>query len=251
MKHSGRVISTIKSRGSEARLCPFWVNSPLSKPCLITVSSLPPLHISCDCSAERKFHGRSWIAGRWTPFTCTTRTIRKVGLGYAKKLKNQVESCPIDLQIVAIKDTSITRTYLLDVKDDTRQSADLRKAVIFAREQLLQEAKKNGYNILWLERYYLPYFLLELSVWNLLRRSWQVTLLRKGRLYRVEVQYKGRRKSLNNSAKLGNRIILLNSYILIAARTLNKVPNRHPPFMALLQTWPDCILISPGTRCSD
>jgi len=99
-----------------------------------------------------------------------------------------------DFQIVAIKDTSITRTYLLDVKGDTRQSADLRKAVIFAREQLLQEAKKNGYNILWLE-------------------SWQVTLLRKGRFYRVEVQYKGR-----------------------PARALNEVPNRHPPFMALLQS---------------
>jgi len=83
---------------------------------------------------------------------------------------------------------------LLDVKDDTRQSTDLRNAVIFAREQLLQEAKKNGYNILWLE-------------------SWQVTLLRKGRLHRVEVQYKGR-----------------------PALALNKVPSRHPPFMALLQT---------------
>jgi len=99
-----------------------------------------------------------------------------------------------DLQIVAIKDTSITRTYLLDVKHDARESVDLRKAVIFAREQLLQEAKKNGYNILWLE-------------------SWQVTLLRKGRSYRVEVQYRGR-----------------------PARALNKVLNRYPPFMALLQT---------------
>jgi len=99
-----------------------------------------------------------------------------------------------DFQIVAIKDTSITRTYLLDVKDNTRGSADLRKAVIFAREQLLQEVKENGYNILWLE-------------------SWQVTLLRKGRLYRVEVQYMGR-----------------------PARALIGLPNPHPPFMALLQT---------------
>ena len=94
------------------------------------------------------------------------RTIQKVRLGSVKKKKKrvQVDSCPIDFQIVAIKDTSITRTYLLDVKGNTRQSADLRKAVIFAREQLLQEAKKNGYNILWLERCYLPYFPLEFSV---------------------------------------------------------------------------------------
>jgi len=98
-----------------------------------------------------------------------------------------------DFQIIAIEDTNITRTYLLDVKNDTRQSPDLHKAVIFAREQLLQEAKKSGYNILWLE-------------------SWRVTLLRKGRSYRVEVQYKGR-----------------------PARALNTVPHRHPPFMALLQ----------------
>jgi len=83
---------------------------------------------------------------------------------------------------------------LLDVKHDTRQNVDLRKAVIFAREQLLQEIKKNGYNILWLE-------------------GWRVTLLRKGRSYRVEVQYKGR-----------------------PARALNKVLKRNPPFMALLQT---------------
>lgn len=70
----------------------------------------------------------------------------------------------IDLEIVAIKETSITRTYLLDVKHDAQQSTDLRNAVIFAREQLLQEAKKSGYNILWLERYSFPCFLLEFSV---------------------------------------------------------------------------------------
>lgn len=83
---------------------------------------------------------------------------------YKKKRKcSTVDSFPIDFQIVAIGDTTITRTYLLDVKGDTRQSADLRKAVVFAREQLLQEVKKNGYNMLWLERYYLPYFFLEFN----------------------------------------------------------------------------------------
>ena len=79
------------------------------------------------------------------------------------KTMTQVDPSPTDFQIIAIKDTNITRTYLLDVKNDTRQSTDLHNAVIFAREQLLQEAEKSGYNILWLERYYLPY-LLEFSV---------------------------------------------------------------------------------------
>lgn len=73
-------------------------------------------------------------------------------------------TCVIGLEIVAIKNTNVTRTYLVDIKDDARQSVDLRKPVIFAREQLLQEAKKNGYNMLWLERYYLPFFFLESSV---------------------------------------------------------------------------------------
>lgn len=63
-----------------------------------------------------------------------------------------------------MKDTSITRTYLLDVKHDARKSENLCKALIFAREQLLQEAKTNGYNILWLERCDNPYFFLEFSV---------------------------------------------------------------------------------------
>jgi hypothetical protein len=88
----------------------------------------------------------------------------KSGICKIKIKIKKIDFCSIDFQIIAIKDTTITRTYLLEVKGDTRQSADLRKAVIFAREQLLQEAKKNGYNILWLERYYLAYFFLKSSV---------------------------------------------------------------------------------------
>lgn len=82
------------------------------------------------------------------------RTIQKVRQSKSKKKSSKLTSSyHIDLEIVAIKGTSITRTYLLDVKHDTHKTTDLRKAVIFARGQLLQEAKKNGYNMLWLERY--------------------------------------------------------------------------------------------------
>ncbi|KAF8168334.1 hypothetical protein B0H34DRAFT_56242 [Crassisporium funariophilum] len=99
-----------------------------------------------------------------------------------------------DLEVVAIKDSNIRRTYVLQVKTDTRQSQDLPHAVMFAREQLLQEAKKNGYNILLLE-------------------SWRVTVLRKAKLHRIEVEYSGR-----------------------PARTLSQVKSRRPPFMDILQT---------------
>ena len=36
--------------------------------------------------------------------------------------------------------------------------------------------------------------------------------------------------------KRGSRTTLLNSFIFPAALALNKVPDRYPPFVALLQT---------------
>ncbi|KAJ3508064.1 hypothetical protein NLJ89_g5958 [Agrocybe chaxingu] len=98
-----------------------------------------------------------------------------------------------DLEIAAIKDSTVRRMYAFDVKCEGKHRGDLHKAVIFARDQLLQEMNKNGYNILLLE-------------------SWRVTILRKGKRHRVEVEYSGR-----------------------PARALNKVLKRQPPFMAVLQ----------------
>jgi len=100
-----------------------------------------------------------------------------------------------DLDLLSVKENNVRRTYVLEVKRDARQHNDLRNAVIFAREQLFKEVKKNGYNTLLLE-------------------SWRVTLLRKAKLHRVEVEYSGR-----------------------PALALNKVKKRHPPFMAVLQTY--------------
>ncbi|KAH9487153.1 hypothetical protein JR316_0001222 [Psilocybe cubensis] len=99
-----------------------------------------------------------------------------------------------DLEVVSIKETNVRRTYVLDVKRDARESNQLLRALMFAREQLQQEIKRNGYNVL-------------------LSESWNVTVLRKAKLHRIQVEYGGR-----------------------PALALNKIPERHPPFMAILQT---------------
>ena len=59
--------------------------------------------------------------------------------------------------------------------------------------------------------------------------SWQVTLLRKGGLYRIEVEYTGRRMC-NHSRQL---LVYLMSPL--AASATNAIPRRHPPYMAVLQ----------------
>jgi len=99
-----------------------------------------------------------------------------------------------DLDLDVVKDSNVRRTYVVEIKRDAMKNNVLPRTVVFAREQLLQEVNKNGYNILLLE-------------------GWRVTVLRKAKLYRVEVEYSGR-----------------------PARTQNKVPQRHPPFMAVLET---------------
>ncbi|KAF9557843.1 hypothetical protein CPC08DRAFT_30178 [Agrocybe pediades] len=99
-----------------------------------------------------------------------------------------------DLDVLAVKSTNVRRTYILDVKRDARQGNDLLNAVVFAREKLLEELNKNGYNTLLLE-------------------SWSVTLLRKAKLHRVQVEYSGR-----------------------PARIANAITKRNPPFTAILQT---------------
>jgi hypothetical protein len=58
----------------------------------------------------------------------------------------------VDLDLLSVKDTNVRRTYVLEFKRDARQQNDLRNAVVFAREQLLKEMKKSGYNALLLER---------------------------------------------------------------------------------------------------
>ncbi|KIK02303.1 hypothetical protein K443DRAFT_131892 [Laccaria amethystina LaAM-08-1] len=77
-----------------------------------------------------------------------------------------------DLDVVAMGERDIHGTFTFNVAYAER-SKDLRNSVMFARQQLLLEATKNGYNILLME-------------------SWQMTILRRGKHHRVEVKYAGR-----------------------------------------------------------
>ncbi|ETW87486.1 hypothetical protein HETIRDRAFT_243376, partial [Heterobasidion irregulare TC 32-1] len=82
----------------------------------------------------------------------------------------EVQSRPFpDLEIIYIHDTPVTRTYVFDIKKEK----DFENALSFAQQQLLQEVRTKGYNVLWHE-------------------SWRVTLFRKGKKHRVEVRYSGR-----------------------------------------------------------
>jgi hypothetical protein len=60
--------------------------------------------------------------------------------------------CPEDLKLVTMKGVNVRRKFLLNVSQNARLKVELRKAVTFAREQLLQEIRRNGYNILLFER---------------------------------------------------------------------------------------------------
>ncbi|KAI0639190.1 hypothetical protein C8Q77DRAFT_1152185 [Trametes polyzona] len=74
-----------------------------------------------------------------------------------------------DMQIVRVYSSPVHATYVFDLKN----TADLRRAVVFARQKLLQEAARKEYNV----------FLTE---------GWSVTHLRKGKKHRAEVRYTAR-----------------------------------------------------------
>lgn len=52
-----------------------------------------------------------------------------------------------------MKDGNVRRKFVLEVTQEQMLLSELEKGVVFAREQLLEEIKRNGYNILLLERY--------------------------------------------------------------------------------------------------
>ena len=73
-----------------------------------------------------------------------------------------------------------------------------RKALIFARQQLLEEMAKKDCNVLLCEGY-VNHFRrvvddhnLTSSICIIMSYSWHLTVLRRGKQYRIEVQYKGR-----------------------------------------------------------
>ncbi|KAH7921142.1 hypothetical protein BV22DRAFT_1038978, partial [Leucogyrophana mollusca] len=98
-----------------------------------------------------------------------------------------------DFDVLRVKDTDTCGTYIFDCVKHPK-GAQYVNAVLFARQQLLQEIAKKNYNTLLLE-------------------SWTLTLFRKGKRHRIEVQYAGRPAYVSGKLQL----------------------NRPPPFMAVLE----------------
>lgn len=100
---------------------------------------------------------------------------------------------PIELDIVAVSaDTS--RTYVFDVKH-LNQTA-LRNALLFSQKQLLHELAKRDLNILMLERYDNRSVFSDPFV-DQAMSSWHLTIFRRGKSHRVEVQYFGKGVCVN------------------------------------------------------
>ncbi|KIK71270.1 hypothetical protein GYMLUDRAFT_324493 [Collybiopsis luxurians FD-317 M1] len=78
-----------------------------------------------------------------------------------------------DLDLDTVNDCDICGNYVFDVKLHAKNQADIRNAVIIARQQLLQEVAKKGFNVLLIE-------------------SWSLTVHRRGKHHRIEVGYSGR-----------------------------------------------------------
>jgi len=98
-----------------------------------------------------------------------------------------------DLDIESVGEVDTCGTYVFHV-GQLKNAADLRNAVVFARQQLLKEVGKKGFNVL-------------------LSESWDLTIYRRGKRHRVQVNYSGR-----------------------PARVVGDLPAlRPPPFMQVLQ----------------
>ncbi|KAJ3815028.1 hypothetical protein F5876DRAFT_72408 [Lentinula aff. lateritia] len=78
-----------------------------------------------------------------------------------------------ELDLDVVNPTDICGTYVFDVKKHDQSEADLRNAVVIARQQLLQEIATKGLNVL-------------------LTESWNLTVYRQGKRRRIEVRYSGR-----------------------------------------------------------
>jgi len=77
-----------------------------------------------------------------------------------------------ELDIVSVGQADTCGTYVFHV-EQLNNVATLRNAVVFAREQVLKTVAKKGFNVL-------------------LSESWNLTIYRRGKRHRVQVEYNGR-----------------------------------------------------------
>ncbi|KAJ7655054.1 hypothetical protein DFH06DRAFT_1092104 [Mycena polygramma] len=98
-----------------------------------------------------------------------------------------------ELDIVSVGDVDTCGTYVFHV-EQLKNVAELRNAVVFAQQQLLKEVAKKGFNAL-------------------LSESWNLTIFRRGKRHRVQVEYAGRPARIEGDLP----------------------PLRPPPFMQVLQ----------------
>ncbi|KAI0824130.1 hypothetical protein BC628DRAFT_1420233 [Trametes gibbosa] len=103
---------------------------------------------------RRLFHNRST-----DPWEVVERTAIEAVSAYSEE---EIE----DMQIIRVHSATVQATYTFDLKNDT----DLRRAVVFARQKLLQEAARKEYNVF-------------------LKEGWSVARLRKGKRQRAEICY--------------------------------------------------------------
>ncbi|KAI9512670.1 hypothetical protein F5148DRAFT_794832 [Russula earlei] len=73
-----------------------------------------------------------------------------------------------DIDVIYVHETRVARTFVFDVRKDK----DLENSLQFAQQQFLEEIQRKGYNTFWSE-------------------GWQLTLLRKAKRHRVEIEYIG------------------------------------------------------------
>ncbi|KAJ7275275.1 hypothetical protein B0H12DRAFT_1005949 [Mycena haematopus] len=77
-----------------------------------------------------------------------------------------------DLDLASVGEVDTCRTYFFHV-GQLRNATDLQNVVVFARQQLLAELGTKGFNVL-------------------LSESWDLTIYRRGKRHRLQVNYGGR-----------------------------------------------------------
>jgi len=129
-----------------------------------------------------------------------------------------------------MSETETRGTYVFDIRSGTEHCGHhLRRLVVFAQHQLLREVKKRGFDVLLTEGYGSHRRSIYDANGALYFRRWTLTLLRKGKHQRAEVQYIARGQCEPCATEF-------DVHGLFPAAKIGK-PCRHyrpPPFMEVL-----------------